>query len=263
MWTDTVTQSEIEYSDRAFRCLQGVAWAGPLLRKIEQHGGVASAPIPLLLEARIAYAFHQNGQNPEYEFRTGVGTKTVDFRVQGSPGWLLEVVSLMESEAVRDATQRDESFTSVVLTSLSTDPRQSEEGEVVRAAERIADKAEKFPTPSQGTFHAILVDMRGYGIGMADRDDYREIAYGATAVREECQHYWDGHPVVGLFDPRNTRNSAQLVQSRVHYLGFLKEKRYCEGEIQRAGYYLPNPKFFSTNKEADTQLAFFPLRPCL
>jgi hypothetical protein len=261
MWTDRLSQLEAKYTEEVLRALRGIPWASPLTRKVEQHGGVASAPMPLLLELRIAFALHQNGYSPEYEFRTGAGTKSVDFRIQGSLDWLVEVVSLTESDAIKDATQRAGLFSSVILSSLAADPRQSEEGEVVRAIEKIAIKAKKFPIPSPGVFHVILVDMRGYGIGMADRYDYQEIAYGAAAVREECQHYWDGRPVVGLFDRRNTTNSARLVQGRVHFLGFLKERQYCEGEIQGIGRYLHNPSFFSTNEEAAAQADSFPLRP--
>jgi len=259
MWADTLKRAETEYNHEAFQALQGEQWAAPLLRKIEQNGGIPSAPMPLLLEIRIAYAFQQNGVEPQYEFAAGSGTKSVDFHVHGSPEWLIEVVSLRESDAIKDATLRDGLLSSVILSSLSADPKQSEEGEVVRAMEHIADKAEKFPIPSPGAFHVILVDMRGYGIGMADHHDFREIAYGAAAVREECRHYWNGHPVAGVFDTRNARRSARLVQTRVHFLGFLKEKHYCKGEIERIGYYLPNPGLLSTDEEAATTFLSFPL----
>jgi hypothetical protein len=85
--------------------------------------------MPLLLEIRIAYAFQQNGVEPQYEFATGSETKSVDFHVHGSPEWLIEVVSLRESDAIKDATLRDGLLTSVILNSLSADPKQSEEGD--------------------------------------------------------------------------------------------------------------------------------------
>ncbi len=260
MWTDTLKRTEAEYNHEAFKALQGEQWAAPLLRKIEQNGGILSAPMPLLLEIRIACAFQQNGIRPQYEFSAGSGTKSVDFHVHGSPEWLIEVVSLTESDSVKDATEDNGLFTSVVLSSLSDDPRHSEEGEILRAMEHIADKAEKFPEPSPGIFHAILTDTRGYAIGMADRGDYREIAYGTSAVPEEQAHYWNGRPILGLFDRANARNSARLVQERVHYLGFLNEKEYCTAEIEKIGYYLPNPNFFASNRDASAQFASFPLR---
>jgi len=85
--------------------------------------------MPLLLEIRIAYAFQQNGVEPQYKFATGSETKSVDFHVHGSPEWLIEVVSLRESDAIKDATLRDGLLTSVILNSLSADPKQSEEGD--------------------------------------------------------------------------------------------------------------------------------------
>jgi hypothetical protein len=248
---------EAEFTDEAIRALQGEQWAAPLLRKIKQSGGVLSAPLPLLLEVRIAYAFHQNGLRPEYEFATGSGAKSVDFRVQASPDWLIEVVSLTESDAVREATQQDGLFSSLALNSLSEDPRHSEEGEILRAMEHIADKAEKFPDPSSAAFHVILSDMRGYLLGMGDRGDYREIAYGTNTARPEQAHSWNGRPIFGLFDSANTRDSARMVQDRIHYLGFLTEKQYCKGEIENETCYIANPKFFETKQDAK---ASFPLK---
>lgn len=260
MWTDTLKRTEAEFTDEAFQALQGEQWAAPLLRKIEQSGGVLSAPLPLLLEVRIAYAFHQNDLSPEYEFATGSGAKSVDFHVQTSPDWLIEVVSLRESNAVREATQQDGLLTSLALNSLSEDARHSEEGEILRAMEHIADKAAKFPDPGPATLHVILSDMRGYLLGMGDRGDYREIAYGTSAVRPEQAHYWDGRPILGLFDPSNARDSARLVQSRIHYVGFLTERRYCKGEIANRSCYLANPGFLATKEAASTQFASFPLK---
>ncbi len=260
MWTDALKPTEAEYTNEAFQALQGEQWAAPLLLKIEQSGGILSAQMPLRLEVRIAYAFHRRGLRPEYEFATGSGAKSVDFRVKGSPDWLIEVVSLMESDAVKDATAQHGLLTSVVLSSLSEDPRHSEEGEIVRAMERIADKAEKFPEPSPTAFHVILADMRGYLLGKGDRGDYREIAYGASAARPEQAHLWDGRPILGLFDSENKRRSARMVQSRIHYLGFLSEKEYSEGEIESKSWYVANPGFFARKHDAQTQFASFPLK---
>jgi hypothetical protein len=72
---------EAEYTDEAIQALQGEQWAAPLLRKIKQSGGVLCAPLPLLLEGRIAYSFNQNGSRPEYEFARGSGSKSVYFLV--------------------------------------------------------------------------------------------------------------------------------------------------------------------------------------
>jgi hypothetical protein len=251
---------EANYTDEALQVLGGEQWAAPLVRKIEQSGGIRGAALSLLLEARIAYAFCQIGAKPQYEFQAGVGGKSVDFRLKGSPEWLIEVVSLTESDAVREATQQDGLLTSLVLNSLSENPRHSEEGEMLRAMEHIADKAEKFPNPSPAAVHVVLADMRGYLVGMADRGDYREIAYGTERVRPEQAHYWNGRPILGLFEAQNTRDSARMVQSRIHYLGFLTENEYCKGEIENETTYVANPRFFATKQEASTQFASFPLR---
>jgi len=51
-----------------------------------------------------------------------------------------------------------------------------------------------------------------------------------------------------------------MVQSRIHFLGFLTEKEYFEGEIESESCYVANPKFFATKHDAQTQFASFPLK---
>jgi hypothetical protein len=117
-------------------------------------------------------------------------------------------VSLRESNAVKDATEEKGIVSEVLLSSISDQPRQSEVGEILRAMEHISEKAQKFPTPAPTFLHVVLADTRGYLIGMGDRDDYREMAYGTNAVPPERAHDWRGIPIFGLFDTANTRTSA-------------------------------------------------------
>jgi hypothetical protein len=260
MWTDSLTTKEAEYSEEAIRALRSVHWAVPLIQRIDHAGGISSAVMPLLLEARVAYALLQLGMSPDYEYAPIAGAKTIDFRVKGDPEWLIEVFSLGESDAVKGATREEGSLSSVLLSSLSEDPRQSEEGEIIRAMERIADKALKFPSPSPTRRHVILTDMRGYLIKGGDHDDYREIAYGSRSVPPEHAHFWNDQPISGLFDKANIRKSAELVQQNIHFLGFLKEKDYQKGEIQEISFFLANPNLFSTKAEAVSSHSTNPLR---
>lgn len=66
---------------------------------------------------------------------------------------------------------------------------------------------------------------------------------------------------IGLFDPKNDRESARLVQQRVHLIGFIAERRFCEGEIQNSGFYLPNPGLLASPEAAARAFQTYPLRP--
>jgi len=214
----------------------------------------------LLFEVRVAYALHRLGLAVNYEYKAGSGQRSVDFRVHGPPEWLIEAVRLGESDAMKAASKRSGNGFSLNLSSTARDKRQSEEGEIIKAMERIAEKACKFSKPSVARFHAVLVDMRGYLDG-GDHDDYREMAYGTGAPRPENRHWWGDQPILGLFDPRNERESARLVQQRVHLIGFIAERRFCEGEIQNRGFYLPNPGVLASPEAAARAFQTYPLRP--
>src|SRR5207253_2519349 len=110
----------------------------------------------LMFEVRVAYALHRLGFSAEYEHQTGAGTKSADFRVRGDRDWLIELVSLGVTDAVKAATRQEGPLVSLDLNSNAKDRKQSEEGELIKAIERIADKATKFGRPSSA-MHMILV----------------------------------------------------------------------------------------------------------
>ncbi len=243
------------------RVLRSAQWASPLLSRLEHQGGICSANMPLLFEVRIAYALHRAGVAVTYEHKAGAGRKSADFHVHGEPGWLIEAVRLAESDAIKAATKQSGNLFWLHLSSRARDRRQTEEGELIKAIERIEGKASKFPPPTGSNFHVIIIDVRGYLGHGGDCDDYREMAYGTgAALAPENAHWWNGQPILGLFDARNSRASARLVQQHVHYLGFVQEKSFDDGEIQRVGFYLPNLMLFDTVDTAATAFAKYPLR---
>jgi hypothetical protein len=182
--------AEQELDEKALAALQHVAWAQPLLRKLEQQGGIGRANIPLLFELRFAHELHRRNRLAEYEFTTGVGGSTVDFRIPNLADWLVELVSIRESNAALGATHDSGVFFGLVLTSTgSSDSKETEAGEMLLVQQKIAEKVYrndpiKFPTPQAGSFHMIFVDMRGYlgGIPVVDHHDYRQIADGPHRV---------------------------------------------------------------------------------
>jgi hypothetical protein len=114
--------------------------------------------------------------------------------------------------------------------------------------------------------HLILVDVRGYLDGGGHKNDYRQIAYGAQdfeVAREWIGYTRERKPIKGLFEVSNTRPAARLIQERIHFLGFISERAYREGEMRdvKIAYYLPNPYFFSTDADAQRAFASYPLAP--
>jgi hypothetical protein len=93
------------------------------------------------LSGRVAHALHRRGHVAEYEYSAGVGTSSIDFRIAGTPEWLVEIVSVGESQAVKDATERKGQAVILRLSTERKDQRFSEEGEMVRASEKILDKS--------------------------------------------------------------------------------------------------------------------------
>src|SRR6266850_5515900 len=181
---NSVSTGEAELTELAIKELEVVPWAKPLLARLTADLEIGRQNRSLLFEIRFAYALHQQGHQADYEFYAGVGTSTVDFRVSTpDQEWLIELVSLSESQAVKNATTVSGPFEGISLHSSGNDIPDSEEGEVLKAQERIVEKVftsgnpTKFPLPST-RIHTVVADMRSYlGIGsfVADKNDYREI----------------------------------------------------------------------------------------
>lgn len=273
MWPDTLTAREKSRTERAIKALRDVPWAArlvreaaPLLQPMSQLAR-SQAKMGALLETRFAHELHRTGHSAEHEYETGVGGSTVDFRVVGTREWLIEIVSVRASDAMRRATRTDGVFSEVLLTTHAEDPAQSEESELIRVQEKIGDKVlgsqgrpTKFPQPDKA-LHVILTDVRG--LLCSDVDDYGEIAYGADALapdRKWMGHYWNGAPVRGLFDRANPLRASELVRERIHFLGFVHEQDYVEGEIADRASYFHNPHLFPSSDEVRCALEAYPLQ---
>jgi hypothetical protein len=270
MWTNVLTEREGGYTEIVLRELQHVEWAAPLLTRINAAGGVKSGTMPLLFEARYAYELHLAHYEAIYEHPSGVGTSTVDFQVAGDPPWLIELVSVRESQGLRGAEFHMGELQGYLLQSGSTDPSQSPEAEMIIVQRKIGEKVlvkgipTKFPEPSE-MIHMILVDMRSYlGVG-GDWADYRQIAYGVDGITPTLSwmiHYWQNQPIKGLFEdiPNHPLHAATLIRERIHFLGFITEKEYRRGEIRERTYCLPNPHLLKTKKAQIEAYLSYPLR---
>jgi hypothetical protein len=108
----TLSESEATATLLALDVLRGVPWAAKLVARVAEGGGLSTANMPLLFEARFGLALHDCGIAPEYEYAAGVGETTVDFQFGQ---WLVELYSLDESEALKAATWEKGSFFGRVL----------------------------------------------------------------------------------------------------------------------------------------------------
>src|SRR5262249_48635436 len=97
--------------------------------------------------------------------------------------------------------------------------------------------------------------------------DYRQMAYGAAGIPagyEWVIHYWEREPerftpIKGLFERDNPLRAARHLQERIHFLGFVKEIDFHDGEIKDVGYYLANWHLFSTEEQVRCAYETYPL----
>ena len=212
MQPDWLSEKEGIYVTQILDELRKFSWASELLKRIQERGGVVPSNKPLLFEARFAYELSRTNSKIQYEYPAGVGDSTIEFKISNSKDWLIELVSICESDGLKLATQTSENSFSTLLTSNnlkkldseSSVPierqKQSTEAEMITAQHKIGEKVFshgnpiKFPMPDKA-IHGILIDMRGYiGCG-GDRVDYRQIAYGPNGVPtdvKELTQFWEG-----------------------------------------------------------------------
>lgn len=272
MWSDRLTLKEAQGTEGALDALSSAPWARPLIARLEDSGGIKAENMPLMFEVRFAHDLLRAGVVAEYEFRAGVGDSTVEFRLQTTPPWLIELVSVRTSDAAKRATRKVGLIYEQLLRPTPADPGRSEEGEMITAEQKIGEKVfskgrpTKFP-PLDGSLRLILTDIRGYLDQGGNTIDYRQMAYGAAGVPRErawAVQYWatkPGHlrPIHGLFEEGNPLKAARYVQERIHFLGFVREHDFFEGEIKQIGYYLPNWHLFNDQEKAARAFESYPL----
>ena len=89
---------------------------------------------------------------------------------------------------------------------------------------------------SNSNYHAIVVDMRTFNMGMSDFGDFMNIVYGSKDLPDVYKRYWvneDGKKelVRGLFDPKHPDKRSKRLRENIHAIGFIKEKCYEVNEI--------------------------------
>lgn len=276
MWGEILTGREVEFCSLLLQQLSNIDWARPLLARVGSPDKWSYERKPLLFELRFAGDLNAARLFATYEYSAGVGSSTVDFRFEaGGFEWLVELVTILTSEAVKGASWEEGLFFGAQLRTDAADRRQSIEGELLLAQQKIGEKVHihssptKFPEPRPGTYHLILVDMRGFGITGGDMWDYRQIAYGPAGLPQDMPylvHSWTDHagsrrPILGLFDQSNTyQRAAQVVQERVHFIGFCNDESYELNGIRDNTLFLPNPHLFTDDEAARAVYEMYPLK---
>ena len=268
---DILSDREALFVDQIIRDLAGTAWAQPLLTTIKRNGGLTRANKTRFFELRFGYALHQAGIVPRHEV-PGEGQSTLDFGFTWSGrDWLVELMRLEETQAVRSATQVrvDEDgvqWASLQLSTNAEDPTQSPEGETLKAVQRICGKCEhdgrphKFPVP-KGAHHVILVDFRTFLDGSDDHDHVHVALGGEWVQNEACRMRWDGRLISGVFNERTRVRGAREARERVHLLGFVHESDFADGGFAAGTRFIANPYLFASAEDARAAIAVWPLHP--
>ena len=265
---DSLSASEGEFMQEVIATLSTHAWARPMLETLNGNGGLRRENKALLFELRFAHELMCAAVEPQYEV-PGEGHSTIDFGfTSASQPWLVELMRLEETQAVRKATtsRADDGgvgWSGRILSTAAEDKRQSEEGETLKAVERICQKCErgghphKFPTPA-GALHVILVDFRTFLHG-GDEHDRIHVALGGRCVGEHYRRFWNGKLISGAFDADTELKGAQETRDRVHFLGFVNEKNYHAGEFAASLQLVANPHLFETAEQAKAAVSTWPL----
>ena len=154
------------------------------------------------------------------------------------------------------------------------EPKQSTEGEALKAQERIGAKVFerrrgpiKFPEPD-GSMHMVMVDARGFGgDGHGDTADWCQIANGPGGRNPSCLLRWTDPktgvalPIRGLFEPECPLSAAPTLRARLHVIGFICERTFTEREIGDGTVYRCNPSLFDDVAAANAIMSRWPLRP--
>ena len=262
---DFLSVQEAESAADIMRELEHESWAGPLLRDIADGATV--------IDPDIGHALHRAGIVPQYEVG-GEADSTLDFGFTASgQRWLVELMRLEETQAVRRATksridERGVTWSSQMLSSDAKNPTQSEEGETLKAVQRICQKCERDGRPRKfpqidGALHVLLVDFRTFLDG-GDEHDMIHVGLGGEFVSEPfCRRYWEDRLISGVFHPRTALHGADHARARVHLLGFVDEESYEPGAFARATRFIANPSLFASTENVRAAVSTWPLQPAI
>lgn len=249
--------------------LKNIPWAEKLLKddKIQRAVSLKRKPKKAsklfeaksaLFELRFAGLIHSLNLTAEYEYKTGLGNSSVDFKIKkNNKTWLVELTSLKESKEVKKNTRVKGNQFSYISISKATE-NLPEVFDLIKVQAAIINKtingkmkSIKFNKPKRNTYNIILVDMRAFNAGISDCFDCFNIVYGSELLLnpkyEFNVRYWidengKSSLIKGLFD-KNYPN-AENVRDRIHAIGFILKNDFFDNEMNKKIIFFHNPKFF-------------------
>ncbi len=265
---DLISTREYQFTKEAVAALQEVGLCAGLTSQLQTDSDYSNHDKwPLLFEARFAYELLRLNVAFAYEYPTGVGGDSVDFKFETEHEWLVELVSPQTSVSAIEQTAVSRQNWGAIFAQT---PDQGVEatrivGKIIEKASDKNGNPKKFPQPVGRSVHMIVVDMRRYLTGSGgDMYDWREIAHGAVALPRDFPFHTlapgTNTPMKGAFEPDHPYPRARHLRERVHFISFVAEKKFEAGEIPSRLYTEPNPNIFPNTGTAFAFFQGFPLR---
>ncbi len=189
-------------------------------------------PASFLFELQFANILESNGVELSYEVTIRPGTNSsVDFVHDDSDGTRLcfellspEMSNQLKLEAAPVETEIEGvSIWSVALEGGHENPHLRPQAQTIRMQEKLLEKVGKFSEPADGIFSTIVVDCSAFHFGHFDAEDCRMVLFGRTQ-NHYLQEYWNGKPIMGIFNPANNNRGAKEFRERITAVIFVPEK---------------------------------------
>lgn len=233
---------------------------------------------PLMFEARTMATLLDAGLKFDCEARMGLGNSDVDILIHGEPRWLIELVATDELPVSPEVTvlAKDKNGAPGLIMSVlmkqsespdpehprnpdkPEDPNEGTGFELIKLRDKILEKVckqgreIKFPSPSAGTYHAILVDARGFDGGFGPtKDDMHQLIYGSGYAN--FPDTFRGQPIIGVFTESSDDKPLKLMREKVHLIGLCNETKWEPGALGRSISWFINP-FLEGSAEAAARL---------
>lgn len=281
-FTDNLSEEEVFFSKNVAECIEKSKWGKKLIQDRKISRALKIRPDPsreydelnqiksAFFEVRFAYSLLLMKFPVEYEAKLGIGNSSVDFKVKdGNNTWLIELTSLRESDAVKNAT-----FTCKddIIQYSSVDEGKCNSANVrdlIRLQEAIYGKVTKknnnkieslkFPAVTKNTYHAVIVDARSFNAGMFDCGDFLIAVYGSHQLEHIedgvfCRFFIDkegnSSHIQGVFEDNNNKIESKIVCEKIHFICFTVEHEYKENELIEKMLVFANPKYFQDEERA-------------
>lgn len=209
-----------------------------LLRSRKKYSSIidnienADAPnIPFIFEATFAYTLEKHGISPDYEVNvTPLNNFKIDFvygDVDGSKLCFELLSPNMGDNLTQQCTPEETGIKGiskweVILEGNHPNQFLRPEAQTIRMQEKILEKVDKFPDPSDDIFSTIVVNCNNFHFGHFDGEDCRMVMFGRTQ-NQFFQEFWEGKPIRGLLNEANDRQGAEEFRKRVTSVIFILE----------------------------------------